>query len=157
MAAIAQYVFSVIATAIFCGLIQLLFDNDTGMASLMKFITGLVMTIAVISPILNSNFTILEEYMESIQVMRSDVVWEGESMARNAVQDIIKQEAEAYILDRATALDAAVTVQVTLSEDDPPVPVSATVTGEVSPYVKKQLSEVMQEELGISKEQQIWS
>ena len=54
-------------------------------------------------------------------------------------------------------LGAAVTVEVTLSQDDPPVPEYVEIFGEISPYIKLRLEELIQEELNIAKENQRWT
>jgi hypothetical protein len=45
---------------------------------------------------------------------------------------------------------------VYLSEDTIPVPISVEIRGSVSPYGKQQLTKLLEEELGIAKENQLW-
>lgn len=70
--------------------------------------------------------------------------------------NIIKVEAEAYILDKAAAMNVSLEVSVTV-EGDPPVPAAAQLSGEVSPYAKQQLEKILWEDLGISKEYLEWT
>lgn len=81
----------------------------------------------------------------------------GEKITRQAMADIIKSRTEAYILDKAAALEGSLTVKVTLSEDDIPVPVGVTLSGNLSPYARSQLTNVIEKDLGISKENQLWT
>jgi hypothetical protein len=48
-------------------------------------------------------------------------------------------------------------VEVELSDEEIPVPKTVSVTGKISPYAKKQLSEMMERELGIKVENQKWN
>jgi hypothetical protein len=69
---------------------------------------------------------------------------------------IIKENLEAYILDKASALQLDVDVDIVLTEDLPPAPDSVTIIGNASPYNKQVFQAFLVEEIGIPKEQQIW-
>lgn len=156
MSGIGQYVLSVVAVSVLCGLVQLLIGKDGGCAGVVKMVTGVVMTVAVIGPILKTDFTELQDYFESMQTMRDTTVWEGETQADNTMRDIIIEKTRTYIMDRAAALGASVQAEVSVNAENPPVPDAVTITGEISPYVKQQLIEILQTELGIPKERQTW-
>ena len=156
MSGIGQYVLSVVAVSILCGLVQLLIGKDGACAGVVKMITGIVLTVAVIGPILKTDFTELQDYMDSIKSIRDTAVWEGEIQAENEVRDIIIEKTRTYIMDRAAALGALVQAEVSLNMADPPVPDAVTISGKISPYVKQQLAEILQTELGIPKERQTW-
>ena len=79
----------------------------------------------------------------------------GENLARDSMAEIIKSETEAYILDTARSLQAEVTVEVSVNEEN--VPDSVTVSGAVSPYVRRQLQRIIESDLGIAKENQKWT
>ena len=81
----------------------------------------------------------------------------GEQQTEDALADIIKQRSEAYILDKAQAMGVNLDVEITLSRDDLPVPVSARIGGTVSPFIKLRLQRLLTEELGIAKENQLWT
>ena len=66
-------------------------------------------------------------------------------------------KAEAYILEIAGQLSASVTVEVSVGGDSIPVPQSVRLDGAVTPYAKSRLQTIISEELGISKENQIWT
>ena len=48
----------------------------------------------------------------------------GENLARDSMADIIKEETEAYILDKAADLHANLRVEVTVGEDNLPAAVT---------------------------------
>jgi hypothetical protein len=60
-------------------------------------------------------------------------------------------------LDKAQALNTALEVEVTLSDDEIPIPVKVRLSGKVSPYAKGRLQQIISEELGIERENQIWT
>ena len=82
---------------------------------------------------------------------------QGEEFSRRAKAELIKQNVQAYILDKAKELHAPITVQVVLQEIGEPLPQTVILTGRVSPYAKAQLQRMMEEDLGIAKEQQQWT
>ena len=65
--------------------------------------------------------------------------------------EIIKQRTQAYILDKAQALNTVLEVEVTLSDDDIPVPLKVRLKGKISPYAKGRLQATIAEDLGIEK------
>ena len=78
----------------------------------------------------------------------------GENLARDSMADIIKEETEAYILDKAADLHANLHVEVTVGEDN--LPTAVTLSGEASPYARRQIQAIIANDLGIAKENQKW-
>jgi hypothetical protein len=68
----------------------------------------------------------------------------------------IIQQTQAYILDKARSLDAELTVEVFLGDGTIPVPIGVRLEGNISPYARKLLSQMLQDDLGIPAEEQIW-
>lgn len=83
------------------------------------------------------------------------VQW-GESTAATALAESISQGTEAYILEKAKGMNVELAVEVELSDDEIPVPVAVSLTGQVAPYVKTVLSDTISQDLNIPKEKQIW-
>lgn len=77
-------------------------------------------------------------------------------MASEELRTIIKSRVEAYILDKAESYGAKLKVEVMLSEDQVPVPMSVRITGSISPYGKKMVTQLIREDLGIASEEQVW-
>lgn len=155
MEEIRQYFLSVIAMSLLCGIAQLFFAGSN-LDSIVKLVTGLMITIAVVSPVVRNQDFNLGSYLESISFDGSWVVMEGQEAAQHATSERIKQQTESYICDKAAEIGAVITADVTLDEQEPPMPSQVTVRGTVSPYVKKQLKFYLQKELGIIEENQLW-
>lgn len=155
MGQLRQYVISVVAAAFVCGITLGLFPKG-GCRELVKFVCGLFLALAVLHPLARFDFSRMTDLELLLTDDAAQAVAVGENLNREALCDIIKAETEAYILDKAAELDAPIQAEVTLSGTDTPVPVSVRLSGDVSPYVRQQLTRMMQEELGISKENQLW-
>ena len=78
-------------------------------------------------------------------------------MAYQAMTELIKEKSQAYILDKAAELDASITADVTISEEELPKPLSVVISGQVSPYNRKRLESILETDLGIAKENQVWT
>lgn len=154
MEALGQYILSVILAALICGILSSLVP-DSGKAW-MQLLCGLVMVICLIRPfsgIQNLDFSLIED---TIQQDGNDWSNQGEKMARNAMSDIITQNSQAYIMDKAEQLGIHVRVKIHVSNDTIPVPVGAELYGEVSPYARLQLESLIEDALGIAKENIRW-
>lgn len=156
MESIEKYLLSVTAAAILCAVVTALLGKKGTVAAVGKLICSVFLALTVIRPWASVRLGDLDLYFSSMSMGASAAVESGEKAARDALRAGIKERTEAYILDKAAALSAALAVEVTLSEDDPPVPCAAKLTGAVSPYAKYQLQNYLSEELGIPKEAQTW-
>ena len=153
MEALRQYVISVVAAAMLCGIVTRLFPQGNA-KQVGKLICGLFLAYTVLSPISRVDFSRLPDF--SLQCMEDgeEAAAMGENLARDSMADIIKEESEAYILDKAADLHANLTVEVTIGEGS--LPAAVTISGEASPYARRQLQAMIESDLGISKENQKW-
>lgn len=156
MEAVRQYLLSVTAAAIVCSIINRVIGKTGTYAAIVKLITGLFLVFTVISPFAKLQITDLPAYMDSLTVDADLVVMDGQQTARDAVREIIKAEAEAYILDKAATLDLTVEAEVIVSDTDIPQPCAVTLRGSASPYAKQRLQQLIANDLGIPEEKQTW-
>lgn len=154
MEGLRQYAISVVAAAMICGVLSSLLQNSAA-KELVKLLCGLFLTVTVISPLVDIDFDALMEFSFPYTQEAEYVAARGENMARETIADIIKTETEAYILDKAAELNTELTVEVTVSDDR--IPVSAVLSGDISPYARQQLENILQRDLGIAKENQVWT
>lgn len=153
MGEIRQYLFSVICIVVICGLLELLFTGAE--RSIVKFVTGLMVMIVAISPILRGEI-LLEADWDGILIDQQRAVNDGEAAAQNVLSAYIKEDAETYILGKARELGADILVDVELDNASLPTLSSVTVKGMVSPYAKRQLMDCIEQDLGIDGDQQRW-
>ena len=100
MEALRQYVISVVAAAMLCGIVVRLFPNGSG-KQVGKLICGLFLAYTVLSPISRVDFSNLPDFSLGYMGDAEDAAAMGENLARDSMADIIKEETEAYILDKA--------------------------------------------------------
>lgn len=153
---IRQTILSVTAAAMLCGILSELLSNHRT-KNLIRFLFGLFLTIAVVGQFSDLDTSQFQEIPFIFADMAQEAVSSGEHMANSARADIIKRETEAYILDKAAQLNADISAEILVSTDDPPVPVAASIYGEMTPYIRAQLQYILDRELGISKEHQQWN
>lgn len=157
MDAIREYLIGVVAAALLCGVITTLIGTKGTVGVAVKLVSGLLMLLAVVRPWTSITFDGLFGWAENIRADGSGIVLSGESMAEDAYRASIKQQLEAYILDEAQALDCDLTVEVILSDDEIPVPKQVRLAGEISPYARQTLTNLMVQQLGIEREDMIWT
>lgn len=157
MTELGQYTVSVCCAGIFFAVILSLLPEKGLTSTVTRHICGVVTAFVVISPLkqirLGDYIGIYDSLLYDAQAASAV----GEQQTEDALADIIKQRSEAYILDKAQAMGVNLDVEITLSRDDLPVPVSARIGGTVSPFIKLRLQRLLTEELGIAKENQLWT
>lgn len=152
---VRQYILSVICVSIVCGLVQLIFGKGS-FSSLIKWITGLAVMITAINPLLNDSLWQWDKVLNNINLNSQEYISQGQSYAEEATAEIIMQKTSAYILNKAAALGVEITVEVQLRETYPNTPETVWLEGDVSPYIKRQLTHCAVKELGITEENVIW-
>lgn len=156
MESLLQYVITVTAAAIIAGILAGFMDEKSSSGGLIRLIAGLFLAFAVISPVVQLDWDGITASLSDFSAEGSLAAAEGENIASETYSSIIKSETEAYILDKAAALNVSLKVEVTV-DGDPPVPTAVRLSGEVSPYAKQQLQQILCEELDIAKENQQWT
>ena len=155
MDSIGAYLVSVTAAALICGIARSLLPGGP-LAPVLKTVTGLLMVLAVVSPWADLRLPDLNQWSEDFQKSAQMAADAGVEDAGESLREGISQQVRTYILDKAKALKAELSVEVELTDDSLPVPCGVILRGSISPYGRSVLSEYLQTELGISKEAQIW-
>lgn len=157
MEALRQYAFSVIGGAMVCGVV-LGFSPKGPSHEILKLLCGLFLTVSILYPMANRNWRIIPEDLTSHTMDEAQQAASmGENYSRDVLAQCIKAETEEYILDKAAAMEASLTVQVTVAGEEIPVPVAVVLSGEVNAAAQKRLEQIISEDLGISKENQLWT
>ena len=155
MNAIRVYILCVICTVFLCGIMQALFA-ESAISGVVKFITGLIVTVSLLSPALTGKIESLDHYFESITVDGEWAVKQGETDAKETMRKYVAEEIKSYIMNKAIELGVEISVDVELSADTYPTPETVTISGSIAPFGKKQISAYLSETLGITEEQQVW-
>lgn len=156
MEGFSAYLLSVICAAAVYGIVFHFFDWKGTLGASLKLVAGLFLAFAVLTPICRWS----GGSMDLGGILNSDgsyAVEQGKAMTQQALSEIIKSRCEAYILDKAAEMDLSLTVAVSLSADELPVPQSVRISGNISPYKKSKLKSILVNDLGLEEEVQIWT
>ena len=156
MEAIRQYLLCVVSAGIICAVILKIVGEKGLLSSAIKLLAGLFMSITVISPIVKLQIDDFSDYLYEIETDSQGIVADGISVANDEKTKIIKQNLESYILDKASSLSVSLDAQITLSASDAPYPYSVILSGDISPYKRQQLQQIISNDLGIPEERQVW-
>lgn len=156
MAALKEYLLSITAAAIICVLVRRITTGMGSASRIIKVITGLFMSVTLISPLIQLDIDIVEEYFSNISYDADHIAAAGYEAANEEMNSIIINRLESYILDEAMRLGTDLEVEVKLSDSHPPQPERITIQGSISPYDKRRLMEYITKNLGVPQENQIW-
>lgn len=149
------YLLSIIAVALISSIITSIVKSKH--TKLIKTLCGVFIAVTVFSPVIHLNVLDYQGYYLDLEKDARDTVEEGKRKAAKETESIIKAQTEAYILNKAAAIGADVYVTVTVSETEPQQPVFVEISGDISPYLKTRLGEIIAADIGVPKEAQFWS
>jgi len=134
-----------------------LFSEKSSAGTIVRMVGGLFLTFIMLSPVTDWNFETVSAFAHTYAAVGEEAAGKGQDLAEEKTREIITGKTCAYILDKAETLHAQLTVQVILSDEELPVPERIYLTGQVSPYARSMLQRLIEEELGVPKERQIWT
>ena len=147
---------SVGTAALIVGILTSFSDPKSSAGALIRMVAGLFLALVAIKPLTNLNFDVLESFVQSYSEAGQSIAASGQAAAEKVMAAYIKEEAEAYILDKASLYGAELEVDIEMGTGEMPIPESIRIQGSISPYGRMQLQRLLTEEFGIPKEQQIW-
>ena len=156
MDGLRTYVLHITATALICTVILRFSWGNGAVKMIIKLLCGIVLLFSMIQPLKQFDFAFVESFAAGFQEEADRAVQWGENAASESWAESICQGTEAYILEKAKTMKVDLTVEVELSDDEIPIPVAVSLTGDVSPYVKSVLSDTISQDLNIPKERQKW-
>ncbi len=156
MFSLRQYILSVASAAVICAVVQQLSDKKGAVQSILRIVTGLFLMFTVLQPLVDIRLTGIADVAYGFTDDAQTAVYAGKKYSHEAISSIIKDRTEAYILDKAAQFNAQLDVQITLSNDDIPKPIGVLIQGAISPYGKQSMKELIDNDLGIPEEAQLW-
>ena len=157
MASVQAYLLSVTAASVFCALIRRMqMGKGTGQ-KICVMLTGIFMVLTVLGPMTDISFSDLGDFSVGISQQVQDAVADGEAAAGKALSARISDSLVAYIQNKASAMDAHLEVRVELTDAAIPMPSKVYIRGNVSPYTKRKLQNMIRDDLGVDKENQVWT
>lgn len=155
MTEVGRYFFSVICIGILCALTQTVVSEGSA-GTLVKFITGIVLTTAILAPILQIDTYQWELKLDHMNADGEHWLENAKRAKTDALSVNIKEKTEAYILSKAKTLGLDLETKIDLTQDELPKPESVTLIGNAPPYAKKVLSEYICDNLGINGDHLKW-
>lgn len=153
---IRQYLLSVICVCVIVAIFTALWGEKAPLSGLIKLIAGVFITFTLIAPVVRVELEDFQDFYTGITADARAVVRQGEEMTQQSAERIIKEQLEAYILDKASSLNLDVSISLTLKNATVPTPDEITIYGNASPYGEKMLQAFLADELGIPEEKQVW-
>lgn len=151
-----DYVIHLTATALICAVIFRFARGSGAIKMIMKLLCGIVLAYSLIQPVKQLKPLSLEEMTRDFRQEAECAVDQGRKTSAEAWAESIKQGTEAYILEKTKAMNAELIVEVELSDDEMPIPVGVSLFGQIAPYAKSVLSDMIEQDLNIPKERQTW-
>ena len=153
---LGQYILSVITAATITSIISNFTDSKSYTAPYIKLVCSLFMTITIFTPLLNFKLNDIPDLYIAMQDDAQSIAMEGEAAAHSQKLVIIKEQLEAYILEKAEAMGLDITVDITFADGNDLLPQSITICGSVAPYAKSILATTIANDLGIAEDKQQW-
>ena len=156
MEMIGKYLLRIVIVAAICGIANAIVSEKRASGGIIRLITGIFVAVTVIAPLANLDFADFGTYTELVTEDADAAAQAGAQIAKIETGAIIKEQLEAYILDKAESLHLTVSVNIEMTDSYPSLPYSVQISGTASPYNKKVLSSFIATELSIPEERQIW-
>ena len=131
-------------------------NNKTAVGRIAQMLCGVLLAITILSPVLDISFRGITDYFDDLSDEAQAFVNEGKIMSQESIDAIIKTRTEAYILDKANRMGLQIAVEVELDATNHSIPGGVVYTGTVSPYAKEILCGYVEDNLGITRENQKW-
>ena len=155
MEEIRHYLLSVVTAALVCSLVQRFSENASKTRTIIRIVCGIFLAITVVSPWFQIEIPDVLSAAQPYSSSAEEIIAQGVKSASESMNMIIKEQTEAYILDKANCLDMHILVEVKLDAQNH-LPESVTITGDVSPYDKSVLCQYITQNLDIPEENQKW-
>ncbi len=150
------YLLAIITVSVICGVINHFVDKKGAVAPLVRLISGVLITITVVKPVLAIRLPDLQAYINAFSTSSKAISAMGEEYAANERMTIINEKITAYILDKAVALGVDIEVEVTLDDEPPNMPIAIRIHGDAAPYAKSLLMHYILDTLGMGEEAVTW-
>ena len=153
MSVIKDYLISIAAVSMITSIILGITKKNGAVSAIVKLLAGLFVTISVLNPLIGIRLGSAQTYFEQLSINGADAANFGQFAAEEEMKELISERCQSYVYEKARSLGADIVVDVYLHEL---LPSSVVISGAISPNAKKQLSDYITENLGVSLEDQQW-
>ena len=146
------YLLSIIGCALFCGiLVQIV--SDLRSRKMIQLLCGMLLAITLLRPL--SSISIDDTWKFDMEGISPDTYIDmGRQEAKNVQEECIMEACESYVTNKAKDFDMLVTADISLDENMRPVSARINVKSDSGKF--QILEQILEEDLGITKENQTW-
>lgn len=157
MELVRDYVLSVVAAAIISTLALTVTNKNRTYSSVIRLLVGVFLSVTIVAPLAKIKFHEVSMQLNSISDSGREYVTKGCAISHSATADIISEQVAEYVLNKAEELGISVDVSVIMSNENELKPQSIHIRGTTTPYAKAKLENILENELEIAEENQIWN
>ena len=156
-AAVREYLLAVVAVALLSGILLALTPKGAVHRTL-TFLCGLAMILTALGPVAKLDVEVLAQAIAQARIQAEAAAGEVTTDNTALMADIITEEAEAYIWDKADGLGIAPTeVSVSVSTEGAyPYPERVTIAAACTAAQQSELTRLLEQELAVPAERQEW-
>ena len=154
MKELQTYIQSIICSALICSVVYEVAKNTYAKEQI-RAICGIFITLMILQPFAQIKMLSAEKWTAVFSEDAETAAFMGSDMVDEVLRASIKREVESYIIGKAEQWNAQIAAEVVLDREN--IPVRAMLRGEISPQGKQNLAQVMETDLGITKENQQWT
>ena len=152
MAPLREYLLTIVAASMLCSIACALCGKSS-LSSSMRMLTGLIMTVCIIKPVLPLQLEAQNFDISEITARGGDIVSQGNADAQAFASAIISDRISAYIEEKAAKLGADIEADTVLAEG---IPAEINISGSALPYIRTQMIAWIEKEIGIKREAVYW-
>ncbi len=155
MNALRTYLLSVASASLLTGVVLSLLPKGR-LHSIIRLVGALILIVTVVSPVLKLDLEMMTADWEQIRTDASGIQQSALEESEQLFSQLIKEQCETYISDRADRLGLELDVQIIMGYDDHPYPIGAKLQGRIGAEDKQYMSDMIEQDLGIPTQQQEW-
>lgn len=156
MNSIREYLTTILCAAIIGAIVMHLTGKNQFCSGILRLVTSVFLSICVVAPLLKIEMEDMSGYLNSVDTDAKSIVSDVSNTIKEETTTIIITQTQAYIEDKAALYGAQISAKVSLSDQSPYVPEAVELKGDISPYNKKVLTQLIKDDLGIPEEKQTW-
>ena len=153
---IGEYTLSIIASSVICCIVKSIVGNKSAYGKVTSLVCGVFLASTILSPLMDFEINDSTMFPTNFKTDAQDIASQAFDESQSQLRTIIKEETEAYILEKAASIGADVHVEVLLHDEDP-IPVGVVINGNIAPYNKTVLSQYIADTLAVTEDTQIWN
>lgn len=157
MEGIRQYILSIVLAAVVVGILSCFFRKGSVFAAPFTLIAGVYLVLVVTQPLFGFRMTYFDQEPMDVYKEAEGLIENSIQMSRTQMKGIIKDQVITYIQNKASSMGLVLQIEVTLTEDDLPVPWSIHLWGAVSPRERELMEQYILDNFAITGERVFWN